>query len=725
MKKIYIILSLLGCFAITALTSCDDMLDMGNDDVMYGDENHLTEGNDTVNSFVGILAQLQKIAVRTNLFGELRGDLVGVSNTAHADLKEIASFTVSDDNQYNAPRDYYAVINNCNYYLANADTALRESRYGANNRYDFYVFRAEWTAVRAIRAWVYLQLGQIYGQGIPLVTEPILSLNDADQALASAPKKDLAGLCSYFIDDLKPYVEWFAYPFHGNPSHSGYNSSTPSRLTVLPIQLVLGDLYLWRASITQNTTDARLAAQSYYDYIDWIPTDGGVTSDNGYKVRNTTGTNRCAWNETCFSNGEFSQQRASGNNNWFRTNSFGTSTSEVISVIAMDSASSLGHYNQLRKLYCYDMDQEDVEASIVPSTALLAYSDASVYFDYYTSGGDDKLATVTAGNLGEELVKKHFVGDLRFPTDYSELQRGDNSYKSQMISKCYTPQDVIIYRTGDIYLRLAEALNYAGFPKFALAILTTGLDNRVIQNEVLAYCTTAADSAFVQYFDFPTTYYQTRVVNYAQYTVRGLEFLTLPSTIYTANTTTVNQQGIHARGSGLGIRIAQVMARELYYPTSIDVPSDLTGYPTDPTNCTDEEFKAYAEQNGVVEPKEEDFPSYRDYLAAVEQYKTDYQAFYTQTRANYLAQCMTWYKDNGQQQVLTAQTAAVDSLLDAEQAMELCFEGQRFGCLMRAAYRQANPAYLAQRVAKRDASLLGLLSDPSNWFIRWNGQIGQ
>ena len=68
MKRIkYILPMALLAMIGSAITSCDDMLDMGNDDVLYADENHLVHGSDTVNSFVGILSQLQKIAVRTNL----------------------------------------------------------------------------------------------------------------------------------------------------------------------------------------------------------------------------------------------------------------------------------------------------------------------------------------------------------------------------------------------------------------------------------------------------------------------------------------------------------------------------------------------------------------------------------------------------------------------------------------------------------------------------------
>ncbi|MBO7467687.1 MAG: hypothetical protein J6T94_08420 [Bacteroidaceae bacterium] len=725
-KRIYIAAVPLAFFFCAYLSSCDDMLDMGNVDVMYADKNHLTEGNDTVNSFVGILAQLQKVAVRTNLFGELRGDLVKVNSNARVDLKEISNFTVKDGNQYNSPRDYYAIINNCNYYLANADTALFESRYGAHNTYDFYVFRAEWTAVRAIRAWVYLQLGQIYGSGIPLVTDPILSIIDADDALANAPKKNLAGICEYFINDLKPYVEWFAYPYHGNPSHHGYKNDSPSRMSVIPIQLILGDLYLWRSSINQNPADAREAAKCYYDYLDWVPSDGGITNDNGYKVRNTTGNSKCFWKHSCLSSNNYTKSGASFYKSWFSTSKFGSAKDEVISAIAMESTSGLGFYNDLRKLYCYDMEHEDVEASISPSKACFDYSDKSLYFEQYKSGSYEKLVMVNAFDLKEELLNGHYLGDLRLPSTFSQEQRTDHDNLSQFIEKCYTPVDVVLYRTGDVYLRLAEALNYAGFPKFALAILTTGLDALVIENEVLAYCTNAVDSAFVEYFDFPTSYYQTRVLSYSPYTaVKGMEYLAVPTTYYSSDAFEVNQIGLHSRGCGLGMRTQLVMESGLYYPTDIDVPTDMSGYPVDLTDCTDDEFKAFAKSQGIVEPLAKDYATNREYQNAVEQYRLNYQTFYSEKRNEYLNNCLTWYKTKGLQQVKEAQIAAVDSLLDVEQALETCFEGFRFGDLMRAAYRKGDPSYLAQKVAKRDTALLGILSNFDNCFISWNGQIGK
>ena len=722
-------------FAIIApaFVACDDMLDMGNDDVLYADHNHLSTANDTVNSFVGILAQLQKIAVRTNLFGELRGDLTKVNDNANANLKAIANFAVDDDNVYNNPRDYYAIINNCNYFIANADTALREYRYTDGAMSDFYVFRAEYVAVKAIRAWVYLQLGQIYGENIPLVTEPLLTLDEADAAYADAPKTNLAGICSYFIDDLKPYVAWFSYPYHGNPGYAGYNSSMPSRMSVLPISLVLGDLYLWLSSINQNPMLAREAAKCYYDYIDWTPT---INNNTGYKRKNVLGYEGDTWPTSSYSTGNY-MYITSHESMWYSTRNFGTNSSDVIAAIAMDSASSEGHFNDLRYLYNYNHEDVEIAASLSPSQPCIDYSDSQVFWDYYSNGGNREFVTVPATLLTQEQISQHYVGDLRLPANFSIDQRTE--YTLQSIWKSYSPQDVIVYRTADIYLRLAEAMNYAGFPKFAQVILTLGLDENVVNWFVLPQCTNANDSAFIKYFKFDQLYYQTRA-NGRSYGASNeiLINYTRPTTSEELRTWRVNQMGLHSRGSGFAFN------NPYYYPADTDVPADSTGYPVEPPYyvsivnpssvaatrleellAANAELVDIATQNGLAVPVLDDYATNRDRLAAIDAYADSLQSLFGNLWMEFVDKAQTWYRDVAVPQVKERQIAVIDSLLDVESALETPFEGFRFGALMREAYRKGDATILARRVAKRDPALLGILSDRRNWFISWRNQIGK
>lgn len=738
MKKLKYLLPAIAFAVIApAFVACDDMLDMGNDDVLYASQNHLTTANDTVNSFVGILAQLQKIAVRTNLFGELRGDLTKVNDNANANIKAISNFTVDDNNIYNNPRDYYAIINNCNYFIAYADTALKEYRYTDGAMSDFYVFRAEYVAVRAIRAWVYLQLGQIYGENIPLITKPLLNLDEADKAYETADKTDLAGICRYFIDDLRPYVSWFTYPYHGNPGYMGYNSSMPSRMSIIPISLVLGDLYLWLSSIDRDPLLAREAAKCYYDYIDWTPT---MNDNSGYKQKNVLGYYGDSWPVASYSSGDY--QRISTNEySWFSTSgarSFGLNNSDVIAAIAMDSASSQGHFNDLRYLYNYNHEDVEIAASLSPSQPCIDYSDSQVYWDYYTNGSSREFVTVPATLLTDEQVSHHYVGDLRLAANFSIDQTTE--YVLQTIAKTYSPQDVIIYRTADIYLRLAEAMNYAGFPKFAQAILTIGLDRNVIDWYVKPQCTNSVDSTFLDYFKFDWNYYTTRV-NGRSYGA-GVPTLvinyTRPTTREELETWRVNQMGLHSRGSGFAFN------NPYYYPAEADIPTDSTGYPKEPpvfvsnsrpstvaeTRLADvissnQELVDVAVEYDILPPNLDDYATNRAKLTAVDSFTVLLSDLSIELFVKYGDDVQAWYRDVAVPQVKDRQIEVIDSLLDIESALETPFEGFRFGALMRESYRKGDPSILAQRVGKRDPSLIGILSDRRNWFIGWKGQIGK
>ena len=238
---------------ICGFVSCADFFDQDSDQVIFADQDHLNSATDTIYSVTGILNKLQALADRTILLGEVRGDLVDVTNATSNDLREVAQFNISDENMYNRPSDYYAVINNCNYFIANADTALK------NNRNE-YIFMREYAAVKAIRAWTYLQLVLNYGS-VPFVTDPILT---KEQAEANYPRYDLRAVCEYFISDLAPLTEKYGRSY---PNYGDNIRGNDSRFFWFPLNIVLGDLHLWAGSVSGSGSHYREAALSYYKYI--------------------------------------------------------------------------------------------------------------------------------------------------------------------------------------------------------------------------------------------------------------------------------------------------------------------------------------------------------------------------------------------------------------------------------------------------------------------------
>ena len=205
MKRISIIYSVVLTLLLGGFTSCADMLDVNSSSVQYEDRHELNSAADSLYSVIGILSKLQVIADRTVLLGELRGDLVTDNENTEKDLRELINHNVSDNNVYNNYSDYYAVINNCNYYLAKVDTNVVVS----NEK----VMIKEVAVVKAIRAWVYMQLALIY-ESVPFITEPILTLQDAEYWDKNAVYKNLDEMCEYFIPELSAYVN-VDFPSYG------------------------------------------------------------------------------------------------------------------------------------------------------------------------------------------------------------------------------------------------------------------------------------------------------------------------------------------------------------------------------------------------------------------------------------------------------------------------------------------------------------------------------
>ena len=506
MKRIYIFISIILGMAFT--TSCDDFFKQESDDVIYADQEHLDNPVDTIYSVTGILTKLQAIADRTILFGEVRGDLVTLTSSASKDLRELASFNVSDDNVYNQPSDYYAVINNCNYFIAHADTALKSNRNES-------IFLKEYAAVKAIRAWTYLQLALNYGR-VPFYTEPLLSKDEAEAA-ENAARADLPTICSYFINDLQ------SIPDRYNVEYPGYRTirNADSRLLFFPLSIIRGELYLWRATFTGSKEDYRQAALQYYTYI---------SERNGMNSAYPTGQSYYMWTPGTSTWRSFTMRDFS----YYGSNSetVGENT-ELITMIAGDSIRAEGNYSELRNLFS-SREENDFKVSITPSQRLQEISAAQANCCLSSSGTSVIYAPAGLDN--------HMSGDLRLSDVWSEGFHRDpftgDRVETQYIMKHYTSRNVHIYRRMMVYLRMAEALNMAGYPHMAFQILSQGLSNKVINEEVIPYYnldeSDKSDSIFLARFDFPDTRYA----------------VTTPEDIVSVGSQTHNQIGIHTRGSG-------------------------------------------------------------------------------------------------------------------------------------------------------------------------------
>lgn len=435
-KNLIYTLCILLSGAIT-FSSCEDMLSVDSERVQY-EPGDITL-NDSVYSVLGILKSVQDVADRQILLGELRGDLVTVTDRAVLDIQAIANFTYDEENKYVSPRAYYSIINNCNLFLERVDTTLeRENR---------KLMLREFVAAKSMRAWAYMQLAANYG-AVPYFTEPILTHSAAKEVMAQ-PKKDMTEIANLLIEELLPYENPDVYPM---PEWSGIRTGASSKdersdifsqKLFMPIRQLLGDLYLWKG-------DYRNAADTYYKMI-----NKNYYNDNRH---------RAFFNEQKGAN-----VSGSYHDLFYASANFG-SDGTYLTVIPMETSSSTGTVSELASIFAPVGVRGGNQ--VKGSAGWVSLSDRQDYL--YREGDDNKYTFYYFTNsdykrtdLFEYPTSEKYKGDLRRYRITVEQEDKEETYKD-IITKLSMPQQnaavseqtrfVVFSRTEHLYLRFAEAL---------------------------------------------------------------------------------------------------------------------------------------------------------------------------------------------------------------------------------------------------------------------------
>lgn len=421
--------------------SCSSMLEPESDLVMFEEDNTLNHATDSVYSVMGIINKMQVIADRVVLLGEVRGDLVETTSAANSDLKRLSAFDFSGSNRYNQASDYYAVINNCNYYLAHVDTAMQ--RRGRN------LFMREYAVVKSYRAWTYLQLAQAYGS-VPLILKPLMTEKEAREAMNQAPA-DIQTICQTFIDDLTPYVGV-------NLPEFGDVNGFDSKYFFIPMRALLGDLCLWAGRYQE-------AARWYHDYL----------TDKYDPIQMSR--QRITWPN--------SSQYVSPIGSYSPTTSVGGS-SDVRCIIPMEARIFDGHISNLPNLF-ESTTENNLFYELTPSSGMANISAAQTYCFEESVPGATTKDTLYAPRTG--FVRSEYAGDLRFSSNSRISSYGTQNEYSEFNSYTQTNNKIVnlwvpLYRSTMVYLRYAEALNRAGYPQSAFAILKYGICDEILKNRV-------------------------------------------------------------------------------------------------------------------------------------------------------------------------------------------------------------------------------------------------
>ena len=130
---------------------------------------------------MGMYSLQQKLVEQIMVLGELRGDLLTVTENATPDLVEVNEFSIRRDNPYASPVNFYKLIvasNRLIHQLSTAYPHVLDKNEPVNN-YDRLYGEA-----LCMRAWAYFNAVRIYGK-VPLIPESLTLIEDIEDYVNS------------------------------------------------------------------------------------------------------------------------------------------------------------------------------------------------------------------------------------------------------------------------------------------------------------------------------------------------------------------------------------------------------------------------------------------------------------------------------------------------------------------------------------------------------------
>lgn len=735
MKKSILSLSLafLGLGAIT--TSCEDMLTPDMD--RYATE---FTGTDSINFYLGIVRNMQGMVEQNVLLGDLRSDLVSPTEYVADSVSNIVNFSNLQDGESAILNRaaYYKVINQCNFYLDKVDSLAMK-----NNS---YFMRRELAQVELMRAWTYMQLVQNYGK-VPFITRPV---DNASTGWESNPPEGWAdadnlislldGVEGQSLSQAYAYAQTYGYPKYGN-FNNGFGNFSQDYL-IFNADLVMGDLYLLRGA---GKTDYEQAAYHYHRYLnndceDYVSGRARVAKlqrgdeEPTYYMSTSWGMGlfySLQWG----SRGDIRTAIPSAANTFFGKvltsipqiygfdPSSGAHTNTTTSEDGKENTTTSGQISVTANYKSRQLEPSPAYESLCYNQAV-PYNEMSI-LDFNTQIGVEYPASLYDKRLDNGAPKVATdIGRIRFVSKYcGSISAGDIDYLYP--SSFNFRYGIPLYRTRQIYLKYAEAINRAGFPRHAFAILRDGLTPEKLPT--IGLITAKADTVWTTAPDIATdpddkgdlasvTITYDVVADSAAFLNAGANCIDL-NELYRAtkfewlnfeNFELKRNVGIHAAGCG-----------------------EFTNWDTEFTyeNMVSRRILQERERSGQTLSSEHPF---FETIAAVAGNTKN-----TNRDLNGLKDYYDYTENVNSYNVYGAaedEISAVETLIADEMALELAFEGTRYYDLMRIARHrnaagQDGTAWMAWLISRRDlglapyeqpatvGSLFSYLNDVNNWYL--------
>jgi starch-binding outer membrane protein, SusD/RagB family len=170
MRMLFILL-----ISFLLLSSCEDFLNPAQD-LIVRDEDLFKDWQEYRSAAIGMYSLQQDLVEQIVILGELRGDLMMITENAPRDMIEINNFEISESNEFASPTKIYKLIACCNNLIRKLEEYHPEviSEDSTLSNYDYL-----YGEVRCMLAWSYFNAVRIYGK-VPYVPSSLTSIEEID-----------------------------------------------------------------------------------------------------------------------------------------------------------------------------------------------------------------------------------------------------------------------------------------------------------------------------------------------------------------------------------------------------------------------------------------------------------------------------------------------------------------------------------------------------------------
>ncbi len=130
---------------------------------------------------MGMYGLQQKLVEQLVVLGELRGDLLTITQNADADLRDVYNFNISRDNKYASPTNFFKLISASNNFIR---VLKREHPEVLDPESPVSNFDKLYGEALCMRAWAYFNAVRIYGV-VPYIPESLVTINEIENFVNS------------------------------------------------------------------------------------------------------------------------------------------------------------------------------------------------------------------------------------------------------------------------------------------------------------------------------------------------------------------------------------------------------------------------------------------------------------------------------------------------------------------------------------------------------------